>query len=775
MKKIKQFFKDKKIYLLNILLILIIFTFVLLLKKIYPFGEISIAQSDAELQYQPMLYNFIEKIRNNILEPYTFNNGFGAATAFNYVYYLSSPLNILSILFKSPNSIFLFTIISRVVLTGIISLFYFKKKSENNFIALLCSLAYTFCGWFIAYHSFNIWLDVFMIFPLFHYGLEQLTENNKCKIYIFTLAYILISNFYIAFAICIYTLLYYLYHQITKKEKYFYRIKSFQIIMFSTIIAFLLCFLHLYLVYDSFIKIGILKNNAPNLFKINILNCLSALFYGQYNFLESNIGTSFPNIGLNSIFIMSLIYYFFNKEIKLKDKIKTIIITALIIFIIFSKQADFILNAFHVTIGFSYRYSFIICFLMIHTFVKNFKTFNNKIDKKIYLISLVMLILLTFLYIKDIVNLKVFISNLAFILSYNIFFIFYNNKQKYKYILIPLMVIETICAFTNRINLSYPDEFPIQEFKVTKYRSIQDISEMPLNYNLYKNENVVSQFTSMGYKEILQNNYLLDIASDNGNILTVTNSSSVFDMFFNIKGEYYLEKIFAVDKNYKDFKLDPEYVTFNNMIEKSTGYKNALILLSPTYTSEDKIIYEIDEDGKYRVNFTTDCKYEILNPYTNQTLNIHSVSTGTQTVNFKKGFKITITKFGDVKEPLYLYKENKDVLKKAHEKLSKNQINYDYYSDSYMEGTITVDKDQIIYTSIPYDKDWIVTIDGKQVNTYKITDSFIGFDCDEGTHNIKLEYKTNYTIPTIISVTTFISLIVHEIIKRKQKKDTNLA
>ena len=64
-----------------------------------------------------------------------------------------------------------------------------------------------------------------------------------------------------------------------------------------------------------------------------------------------------------------------------------------------------------------------------------------------------------------------------------------------------------------------------------------------------------------------------------------------------------------------------------------------------------------------------------------------------------------------------------------------------------MEGTITVDKDQVIFTSIPYDKDWEITIDGKKVQQTKILGEFMGI----------------------------VSMIIHEIIKRKKQKDTKLA
>ena len=148
--------------------------------------------------------------------------------------------------------------------------------------------------------------------------------------------------------------------------------------------------------------------------------------------------------------------------------------------------------------------------------------------------------------------------------------------------------------------------------------------------------------------------------------------------------------------------------------------------------TKDKIIYNIKEDGNYRVNFTAKCLYSIVDTNDSTASNvigINSLEVIAQTLNLKKGFAIIITEFKENSNPLNLYKEDEFVLEKAYNKLSKNQINYSYYSDSHMEGTITVDKDQIIYTSIPYDKDWVITIDGKKVEPYKITNSFIGFDC----------------------------------------------
>ena len=108
MKYITKFLKDKKTYFLNIFLVLTIFLIALALKNIYPFGKNSFATIDANIQYQPMLYNFIEKLKTGLLENYTFNSFFGQPTAFNYVYYLSSPFNIFGIFFRRENYELLF-------------------------------------------------------------------------------------------------------------------------------------------------------------------------------------------------------------------------------------------------------------------------------------------------------------------------------------------------------------------------------------------------------------------------------------------------------------------------------------------------------------------------------------------------------------------------------------------------------------------------------------------------------------------------------------------
>ena len=144
-----------------------------------------------------MLFNFIKSIQEGNLSIFSFLNGLGNSFLFNYSYYLSSPLNILLLPFKSANTMFIAIITIKIIITAITTTFYAIKKTNNKLISILISTAYIFSAWFLAYNQTIMWLDAFMMFPLFQYGLEKLLNENKKYIYILPLSYIIIQTFYI--------------------------------------------------------------------------------------------------------------------------------------------------------------------------------------------------------------------------------------------------------------------------------------------------------------------------------------------------------------------------------------------------------------------------------------------------------------------------------------------------------------------------------------------------------------------------------------------------
>ncbi len=248
----KRQYKKILPYLITILIVMGIFLITLKINDFYPFGKYDIAKYDAYYQYKPMLYNFIMNIKKGTLSSFSFLSGLGNPTIFNYLYYLASPLNLVALLFNSPTAMYFSVIFVKTIITSLIALFYFKKRTNNSFISIICSLSYTFSSWYLSYHIHIMWLDAFMTFPILQYGLEELMNNNRYNIYIFSLAYVMLTNFYMAFMICIYIFIYYMYN-INKKDNIIIKLKTFKINNDNTCTVL---WLHLLFMLHIFLKDG---------------------------------------------------------------------------------------------------------------------------------------------------------------------------------------------------------------------------------------------------------------------------------------------------------------------------------------------------------------------------------------------------------------------------------------------------------------------------------------------------------------------------------------
>lgn len=69
------------------------------------------------------------------------------------------------------------------------------------------------------------------------------------------------------------------------------------------------------------------------------------------------------------------------------------------------------------------------------------------------------------------------------------------------------------------------------------------------------------------------------------------------------------------------------------------------------------------------------------------------------------------------------------------------------FSENHLQGTIRVDKPKMLFFSIPFDKGWMGTIDGKKVEPMLCNAGFMGFFLDKGEHSVALDYSV-YRIGT---------------------------
>lgn len=107
----------------------------------------------------------------------------------------------------------------------------------------------------------------------------------------------------------------------------------------------------------------------------------------------------------------------------------------------------------------------------------------------------------------------------------------------------------------------------------------------------------------------------------------------------------------------------------------------------------------------------------------------------------------------------------------GYNKLKSGQIEYEEFSDTTIKGTFNIDKNEILYTSIPYDKGWTIYIDGRKINDtaiYKISDSLLGIYATPGEHEITMKYSIpGMDIACIISFAYTLLLIIMYLLKKK--------
>ena len=119
---------------------------------------------------------------------------------------------------------------------------------------------------------------------------------------------------------------------------------------------------------------------------------------------------------------------------------------------------------------------------------------------------------------------------------------------------------------------------------------------------------------------------------------------------------------------------------------------------------------------------------------------------------------------------------NDEVFRQGHEILSASTLDLTEFSNTLVQGTINCNRDGLLYTSIPFNGNWIAEVDGKEAEIVLVGDAMMALELTEGTHTITFRYKNSaFTLGAVISalsLTAFAVIIVVPIILKKRKKNT---
>lgn len=107
---------------------------------------------------------------------------------------------------------------------------------------------------------------------------------------------------------------------------------------------------------------------------------------------------------------------------------------------------------------------------------------------------------------------------------------------------------------------------------------------------------------------------------------------------------------------------------------------------------------------------------------------------------------------------------NQDVFDQAYDLLKDETLEVTEWTSTYLKGNITVKKDNLMYTSIPYEKGWKVYVDGERAEITPIADAFIGVMLPEGEHTVEFKYSPGHVyfavILSLMGIGIFVLVVV---------------
>lgn len=123
-------------------------------------------------------------------------------------------------------------------------------------------------------------------------------------------------------------------------------------------------------------------------------------------------------------------------------------------------------------------------------------------------------------------------------------------------------------------------------------------------------------------------------------------------------------------------------------------------------------------------------------------------------------------KASEANASLYMATFDERAYQSVYEQLREGMLQIEEFDDGYVRGTVDVREGQTLFTSIPYDEGWRLTVDNQEAEYYKVCGAFIGIDLDAGGHLIELQYVPRGLelgiIVTIFSCVLFLLAILHK-------------
>lgn len=357
---------------------------------VYPTGKNSVLVLDLNAQY---IYYF-EQLRSILTEGesmiYTFERALGGEFLGMFAYYLSSPLSLIVALFpkESITEAMYFILVLKTGIAGLSFSYLLTRKRDMTVLSrVMFSTMYALCSYAVVMQHNVMWMDNVIVFPLILLSVDALISEGRFRLYVVSLVYSIMSNFYIGYMTCFFVLIWFFvrYFMLTPEErnpfgekKHF--VRALVRIALYSLLAVMISAIIVLPVYYS-LSFGKLEFSDPNYTPrqlFDFADLLTKAFFGSYDSVRPS-GMPFYYCGTLALILAPL--YFFCDKIPTRKKVGFAVIMLFLVVSFNFSILDIIWHGMQrpnwLNARFSYMFSALMLLMAVDVFI-NIKSIGAK-------------------------------------------------------------------------------------------------------------------------------------------------------------------------------------------------------------------------------------------------------------------------------------------------------------------------------------------------------------------------------------------------------------
>lgn len=358
---------------------------------IHPFGDRQILVVDLWHQYYPFFRVVREKLINGGSFFYSWENGLGTNFLSLISYYAASPLNWLSIFFDDEHvrDAMTFILSCKIGFAGaFFSTFLRYTYKRKDFSICMFSVMYALCSYTLGYYWNVMWFDTVALFPLVMLGIVALCREGKWKVFTLALMLSLVANYYIGYFTCIFSVFMFASASIIECKGIKDWFRKLLLMIRSSIIGvglggFMLlpAYFGLKLTYSA-------NNTMPR--DISFYEDWRKIFAHLLSYDAPTKVDGLPNFACGMLAVLLFGVFLFSFGIKIREKISSLLMLAIIAVSCNMNILNFIWHGFHFTNQIPYRFAFIFSFVLA---AAAFRAYDIILSRGIKIYQLVLMVI----------------------------------------------------------------------------------------------------------------------------------------------------------------------------------------------------------------------------------------------------------------------------------------------------------------------------------------------------------------------------------------------